>query len=112
MKKFTEWVDMVREAQLNEASELQKSYQEYFKAKLKKYGANSPADLDDEKKKEFFNEITKEWEKGKGVKPEVKEKIEKEKKEADEAEKKEPSKDVTDMEGSPADKMKDMTKAK
>ena len=112
MKKFSEWVEMVREAELNEASELQKSYQEYFKTKLKKFGAESPADLDDEKKKEFFNEITKEWEKGKGVKPEAKDKIEKDKKDADEKEKKEPSKDVTELEGTPAEKMKDMTKAK
>jgi hypothetical protein len=112
MKKFTEWVNMVREAELNEASELQKSYQEYFKAKLKKFGAESPADLDDEKKKEFFNEITKEWEKGQGVKPEFKAEMEKEKEAAEEKEKKEPSKDVTDLKGSPADKMKDLTKPK
>ena len=76
MKKFNQWVDVVRQAHLNEASDLQKSYQDYFKAKLSKYGAESPADLDDEKKKEFFNEITKEWEKGKGVKPDAKKKIE------------------------------------
>ncbi len=112
MKKFNEWIGPIREAQINEASELQKSYQDYFTAKLKKYNAESPADLDDETKKKFFNEITQEWERGKGVKPEVKEKIEKEEKEADEKEKKEPSKDVTDLEGSADDKMKDLTKAK
>jgi len=112
MKKFTEWVDAIREAQINEASELQKSYQEYFKAKLSKYGVESPADLDDEKKKEFFNEISSDWEKGKGVKPEAKEEMEKEKKEAEEKETKEPSKDVADLEGSPKDKMEDLTKAK
>jgi len=112
MKKLNEWVDAVRQAQINEASELQKSYQDYFKAKLSKYGAESPADLDDEKKKEFFNEITKEWEKGKGVKPEVKKKIEAEKKTAEDKEKKEPSKEVADMKGSPADKMKELTKPK
>ena len=110
MKKFNEWVDAVREAHVNEASELQKSYQDYFKAKLDKYGVDSPADLDDEKKKEFFNEITKEWEKGKGVKPEVKEKVEKEKEKAEEGEKEEGSKDVADLDGSASDKMKDLTK--
>lgn len=112
MKKFTEWVPAIREAQLNEASDLQKSYQEYFKAKLKKYNAESPADLDDEQKKKFFNEITQEWERGKGVKPEAEEKIKKEEKEADDKEKKEPSKDVADLEGSAKDKMEDLTKKK
>ena len=29
--------------------------------KLKKYGVKSPAELDDEKKKKFFNEIEKDW---------------------------------------------------
>jgi hypothetical protein len=67
MKKFSEWVDAVREAELAEKSELQKSYQEYFQNKLDKFGVKSPADLSDEKKKEFFNEISKEWEAGKGV---------------------------------------------
>ena len=57
MKKFNEWVDAIREAQINEASELQKSYQDYFKAKLDKYGAESPADLDDEKKKELASKF-------------------------------------------------------
>ena len=68
MKKFSEWIGMVREAELREQSDLQKSYQDYFKSKLDKFGVKSPADLSDEKKKEFFNEISKEWEKGKGVK--------------------------------------------
>ena len=68
MKKFSEWIGMVREAELREQSDLQKSYQDYFKSKLDKFGAKSPADLSDEQKKEFFNEISKEWEKGKGVK--------------------------------------------
>jgi hypothetical protein len=70
MKKFSEWIGMVREAELREQSDLQKSYQDYFKGKLDKFGAKSPADLSDEQKKEFFNEISKEWEKGKGVKEE------------------------------------------
>jgi len=74
MKKFSEWVGTLREAEKKEQSELQKSYQDYFKAKLSKYGVESPADLDEEKKKEFFSEISKDWEKGQGVKPEAKEK--------------------------------------
>ena len=123
MKKFSEWIEPIREAQINEASELQKSYQEYFKAKLAKYDAESPADLDEEEKKKFFNEISADWERGKGVKPEAKEKLDKEKKEAEvkaeekkkEEEKKEserPSQKVTDMEGSADDKLKSLTKTK
>jgi hypothetical protein len=49
---------------------------------LAKYGVESPADLDEEKKKEFFNEISADWDAGKGVKPAAKEKVEKEKEDA------------------------------
>lgn len=67
MRKISEWVDVIREAEKRELSKLQQSYQDYFLAKLKKYGVSSPADLSDEKKAEFFNEITKDWEKGQGA---------------------------------------------
>jgi hypothetical protein len=73
MKKFTEWVGVIRQAEINEASELQKSYQDYFKSKLDKFGAKSPAELSEDDKKKFFNEISTEWEKGKGLKDGVKE---------------------------------------
>ena len=33
----------------------------FFAGKQKKYGVKSPADLSDEKKKKFFNEIEKDW---------------------------------------------------
>jgi hypothetical protein len=69
MKKFTEWVGAIREAEERQMSELQKSYKDYFGAKLNKFGAKSPADLTEEQKKEFFNEIKKDWEKGQGAKP-------------------------------------------
>jgi hypothetical protein len=36
-------------------------YQKFFNKKLKKWGVSSPADLSDEDKKKFFNEIEKEW---------------------------------------------------
>lgn len=36
-------------------------YEKFFKAALKKFGADSPADLDGEKKKEFFNYIDKNY---------------------------------------------------
>ena len=38
-------------------------YEKFFNAKLEKFGVKSPAELDDSKKKEFFNEIEKEWDK-------------------------------------------------
>ena len=52
-------------------------YQKFFNAALKKFGAKSPAEMDDEKKKKFFNYIDKNW-KGEGEKKEsvVSEKIE------------------------------------
>jgi len=36
-------------------------YQKYFRSMLDKYGVSSPADLDDEKKKEFFDAVDKGW---------------------------------------------------
>lgn len=44
-----------------EKSKKQKEYEEFFKAKLAEYGAESPADLSTEEKKKFFNEIESEW---------------------------------------------------
>jgi len=82
MKKFSEFIGSIREAEEAKKSDLQKSYQDYFQAKLAKFGVESPADLDEEKKKEFFNEIAADWEAGKGVKDSEKEKVEKEKEEA------------------------------
>ena len=53
---------------LNEKlSDLQKEYREYFKFMLDCYDIKSPADLSDEKKKEFFDNVKKYWTKGKGV---------------------------------------------
>ena len=36
-------------------------YKEFFNKKLEKFKVKSPNELDDEKKKEFFDEIEKEW---------------------------------------------------
>ena len=77
MKKFTEWVGVIREAEERQMSELQKSYKDYFGAKLNKFGAKSPADLTEDQKKEFFNEIKKDWEKGQGATPAGKADVEK-----------------------------------
>jgi len=48
------------EAKLKE-SEKQKAYQKFFNDALKKFGVSSPGDLDDSKKKEFFNYIDKNY---------------------------------------------------
>jgi hypothetical protein len=46
----------------DEASGGKEAYQKFFDAKLKKYGVKSPAELSDDEKKKFYNEIDKEWE--------------------------------------------------
>ena len=51
-------------------------YMKFFASKLKKYGVKSPAELDDEKKKKFFNEIEKDWKHDSSEEVEVDEKEE------------------------------------
>ena len=46
----------------DEESEKQKKYQAFFNKTLKKFGVKSPDELDDEKKKEFFDYIDKNYE--------------------------------------------------
>jgi len=41
--------------------EQEKEYKEFFKSALKKFGIKSPADLDTEKKKEFFTYVDDNW---------------------------------------------------
>jgi hypothetical protein len=67
MKKFTQAIVAVHEAESAGKSELQKSYQDYFTAKLNKYGVKSPAELSEDKKSQFFSEISKDWERGQGA---------------------------------------------
>jgi hypothetical protein len=43
------------------STEEQDRYQKFFKEKLDKYGAKSPADLDDAKKSQLFDEVKKDW---------------------------------------------------
>jgi len=64
MKKFTEFVSALHEAETSSKTEIQKSYAEYVSAKLNKFGAKSPAELTLEQKNEFFSEISKDWERG------------------------------------------------
>ena len=40
-----------------EKSKKQKEYEVFFEKKLKKYGVSSPAELSDDEKKKFFNEV-------------------------------------------------------
>ena len=51
----------LKKALKSEASGDKEKYEKFFKAALKKFGADSPADLDGEKKKEFFNYIDKNY---------------------------------------------------
>lgn len=53
---------------INEEKDLQTVYQEYFARILKKYNVESPAELETEEMKKFFDEVSSGWEKGKGEK--------------------------------------------
>jgi hypothetical protein len=58
IQKFSDFQSKKTEAaQAIKEADLQKEYGEVFTSLLKKYGVSSPAELDDDKKKEFFNEI-------------------------------------------------------
>ena len=45
----------------NILGEKESAYQKYFKSKLEKYGVESPNDLDEEQKKEFFDDVDAGW---------------------------------------------------
>jgi hypothetical protein len=59
----------MKEAEVSEEGEDQGDYSAFVQKKLKKYGVSSPAELSQEEKKKFFDEIDREWE-GKNEKPE------------------------------------------
>ena len=65
IKSFTTFTETLKQMKAvrekEEMSKKQKEYSEFFMSLLQKYGASSPADLSDEKKKEFFDEINKGW---------------------------------------------------
>jgi len=50
------------EQQADEESEKQAKYRKFFDKALKKFGVESPAELDKEKKKEFFDYVDKNYE--------------------------------------------------
>ena len=58
VEKRREFFTSIKKGWTTESSE---EYQKFFKMMLKKFGANSPNDLDDAKKKEFFAAIEKGW---------------------------------------------------
>jgi hypothetical protein len=53
---------------LQEEKDLKAEYEDYFQGVLKKYGVKSPAELSDEDKKKFYDEVEAGWEEGKGRK--------------------------------------------
>lgn len=72
MIKFSEFIAEGKEVAEVEAVEVEtevvevtgdkEAYTKFFNAKLKKYGVESADELEGDKKKEFFDEIDKEWE--------------------------------------------------
>ena len=56
-----EW-DVSKDTPKDEASGGKEAYKKFFDAKLKKYGVKSPAELEGEAKKKFYDEIDAEWE--------------------------------------------------
>ena len=52
-------------------NEIDTEYEKFFMKALKKFGVNEPDELPDDKKKEFFNYVDKNW-KAKGEKAETK----------------------------------------
>ena len=60
--------------QIREASGGKEAYQKFFNSILKKFGVSSPAELEGDKKKEFYNAIDKGWD-GDNEKPEANEKM-------------------------------------
>ncbi len=47
--------------QVTEVEGDSEEYQKFFNAALKKFGVSSPDELDDDKKKDFFNHVDKNW---------------------------------------------------
>ena len=63
-EKGTEAYHGKKKKETDEESEKQKAYQKVFQAALKKFGVKSPAELDKEKKKEFFDYVDKNYDAG------------------------------------------------
>lgn len=62
MKKFSDKIREIKESKIQEEeSKKQEKYTAFFLETLKKYGVSSPAELNDEEKKKFFDEIESGW---------------------------------------------------
>lgn len=48
--------------QIREEKGDKEAYQKFFNGMLKKFGVKSPAELEDDQKKKFYNEIDAGWE--------------------------------------------------
>jgi hypothetical protein len=66
--KMSDWKEIIESkieqkvmAKLEAESGDKEEYEKFFKAALKKFGVDSPAELDDAKKKEFFNYVDANW---------------------------------------------------
>lgn len=57
---FYDNIDLFREAKEQQSGD-KEAYEKFFQATLKKFGADSPQDLEKEKRKEFFDYINKNW---------------------------------------------------
>ena len=53
-------MDLFREAKEQQSGD-KEAYEKFFQATLKKFGADSPQDLEKEKRKEFFDYVNKNW---------------------------------------------------
>jgi len=61
-KAMIQRINAKREAKLDELTAKQKKYQDFFRKALKKFGVESPAELDQDKKIEFFNYVDANYE--------------------------------------------------
>ena len=117
IQKFTDFY-AAHESNLKAVKEadLQQEYGEVFMSLLKKYNVNSPAELDDDKKKEFFDEISDYYKKGEGQTAKGEELVKQEDGEAPvkEEEKEEEKEKVEeeDLEGEEIEKEEDKDTAK
>jgi hypothetical protein len=58
-------MDLKRRLKLFMLEKEESEYQKFFKEKMKKYGVSSPAELSDDDKKKFFDEVKADWAKEK-----------------------------------------------
>lgn len=56
---------MIKELQVSKLSDLQKKYRKFFRGTMKEYDVESPAELKEDEKPEFFTNIKKGWRKEK-----------------------------------------------